>query len=803
MSEQVDVCIIGGGIVGLFCALELSQSGKIVRVVDKVYTGSSRHNIGAVLFQTHDEDRLPFLKMTHEAWDDASEASKKNDADIGFEKRGSAFLAYSHAMAEYLKEEAENDRKHGFEGVKYEGDLKKLSKFLDMDNMPEAILGGKISNEDNVVDTGKAMDALRRLLIRNGVRFWGSDEVVEFKVEGDQIVSLKTNTGEECQAKEFLVTAGVWGTKLLQLLDVSIPMRPARCHLLHLSPNGRIPKQLVSKQFPTGDIIVKYLPSGQVLASYTGAMDQAQATWSNEVDEEAVEWVLEQLPGMLQGLAAPIVNKVTTVTLAITQDGYPFLGRIDKYKNLTVALGFSGKSYAYSAGVGRVLKAIIEGEDPPVDLAPFAVNREIKPMTIGLGGISNEPEEVTTILGAKPDGDEDVTVHLGAKPDADGEMTTHIGAKPDGDEEMTTHIGAKPDGDNDETVIKVGAKPGADDPAVLKVGDRADAEDPAVLKVGDRPDADDPAVLKVGDRADAEDPAVLKVGDKPSGDPGITMTTGDKPSGESGVTMEVGDKPSGDPDTSLEVEGGSALGKKENGTSFVAGDGTALGKDGEEGQAKLDVDGGSALGKKEDDASFVAGDGTALGKDGEDGQAKLKVDGDSALKKQKIEGLSFTSDGLSALGQGETRDKTKVLVEGESALKRRVEMLVESEEKTALGWKKPIKQAKGKLTVDENSKLGLGAKKKKELEALLDNVPEIEAKPVAEEEEKKEPKEKPTEKESEKEAGKEEKKETLKYEEEDLTEEERKALKEKKHKAKIVYDEPVKRKPKSKIIYDD
>ncbi len=629
MANQVDVCIIGGGIMGLFCALELSNNGKTVRIIDKLFTGSSRYNIGDALLQGHDETKLPFLKMAHDAWE---AAEKDNDVDMGFEKRGSAFLAYNEQDAERFKAEVKDDNAHGFDSVVYEDDINKLCKFLGVSSLPDEVIGAKISSDDNIVDTGKALDALRQLLIKNGVLFWGSDEVSDFTTEGDKIVSVSTNTGETCIAKEYLITAGVWSNKLLQMVGVSIPMRPARCHLLQVSPNGTVPEKLIVKRFSTGDIIVKYQHSGQVLVSYTGAMDQAQATWNNAVDDEAVEWVVSQLPTMLKGLSSPVVNNISTITLAITQDGCPFIGKVGKYNNLTVAIGFSGKSYAYSAGVSKATDAIISGKDFEPDINLFKVDREIKPIETNLG----KQEDVTMVVGDKPEADSDVTMVVGDKPEADKDISMELGDKPESKDEDVT----------------------------------------------------------------------MELGDKPEADSDVTMELGDKPEADSDVTMVVGDKPEADKDISMEVEGESALTneKEEDDDSFKAEDGTSLGKKETKNDTKMTVEGGTALNADvTENESVFESDGaenTALGqKEQENTPSFVRDDEDATTNLDKAE------------------PKTELVVEGETALtekeENKTELVIEGEG-SALGNKEEIKQAKGKLEVDENSNLGLGAKKQED-----------------------------------------------------------------------------------------
>ena len=43
--DTADICIVGGGIIGMYAAYKLSEQGKSVRLIDKLYAGSSRYNI--------------------------------------------------------------------------------------------------------------------------------------------------------------------------------------------------------------------------------------------------------------------------------------------------------------------------------------------------------------------------------------------------------------------------------------------------------------------------------------------------------------------------------------------------------------------------------------------------------------------------------------------------------------------------------------------------------------------------------------------------------------------------------------
>ncbi|MBI1363370.1 MAG: FAD-dependent oxidoreductase [Proteobacteria bacterium] len=393
MHEQVDVCIIGGGVVGLFCAIEAIEAGKSVRVVDKTFIGATRNNIGELMQQGHHPDFLPLVTYAQKRW---QQAEKSLQTALGLEVRGSVYLARSHGQLEHLRQLVADEQAAGHATQLIE-DRGELIGLLGVSALSEEILGGRFSPDDMAIDTSVAMDALRRVAIAKGVRMWGDDEVTELLTDGQTVKGVRTRAGDECHATETIVAAGVWSVRLLQQLDLHLPMRPARCHLVEISPAHNVPKQLVAYPSRTGDIIAKYLNSGRVLMGYTGLYDQAQATWFNRVDRAAVSAMLSGFSNLMPCFQHATVRRTSTVSLAVTPDQKPYLGRPLNYNGLLVAIGFNGKSYAIAAGVAKVLADLITDTEPQVGLEPFALERFRKEVPAAaprgeLAPKSDEPE---------------------------------------------------------------------------------------------------------------------------------------------------------------------------------------------------------------------------------------------------------------------------------------------------------------------------------------------------------------------------------------------------------------------------
>tara|TARA_R110000868_G_scaffold218576_2_gene469304 strand:+ start:228057 stop:229193 length:1137 start_codon:yes stop_codon:yes gene_type:complete len=358
MAEKVDVCIIGGGVVGLFCALEQVKNGKVVRLIDKLYTGSSRYNMGEIVLKGLPESIAEFAQFSQNQWLHAAEGFGKS---LGYEPHAYARFSLKGGDVEKLKKEVETERALGFE-VDFIDDPELIHEKLDLKLVAEEVNAIKYSADEGAIDTSKALDGLRQMIIQSGVRIWGSDSVEIIETEGKRLKKVITDTGEECEADNFIFATGVWSGTLLGKVGESLPIRPARVHVLQLIPTGIMPSCILNSGEKYGNILVKSQPNGRVLVMYTASMDPAQATWSTEEDIEVIAWMRRRAGQMVKSLENAALRSVNVVTTAITPDKNPYVGAIEKYENLYIAAGMNGKSYAYAAGAAKYLGLLIRGE---------------------------------------------------------------------------------------------------------------------------------------------------------------------------------------------------------------------------------------------------------------------------------------------------------------------------------------------------------------------------------------------------------------------------------------------------------
>ncbi len=88
------------------------------------------------------------------------------------------------------------------------------------------------------------------------------------------------------------------------------------------------------------------------------------------------------MDGILRTVHACLPRLEKTETLEVwtgfrpcTPDSLPFLGRSERYRNLSVACGHGHIGMGLAPVSGRLIAQVVAGEQPDVDLTPFRVGR--------------------------------------------------------------------------------------------------------------------------------------------------------------------------------------------------------------------------------------------------------------------------------------------------------------------------------------------------------------------------------------------------------------------------------------------
>lgn len=375
---ETDILVIGAGIVGLSIAMEMLHQGKTVRIIDKDFQGPVRTHIGELALFGGDPVLFNLTKLSRDAW---AEAEKRYDLSLGLMERGCLELATTPGRKVLTQTEAADDPATTESLLSVEA----IANHAGMKLAPE-VIAAKWEAKAPVLSTTTALETLREKVTQKGAIIWGSDEVIEFLSEEDEasttLKGVRIRSGEVALAREVFVAAGALTSMLLGALHLTLPIRPARQHLITFKvpedegEENEISYTMLTHRLRRGHVVYKRLREGPIMVAYDGLMDPTQATYSQIPDDTVVDLIHTYTSAnLLPAFRDATVEDSVAITAAVTPDFRPVIGRWRGVQGLWLATGFAGRSYTYAMVVAQTLGKILAGEMPALNLAPFAPER--------------------------------------------------------------------------------------------------------------------------------------------------------------------------------------------------------------------------------------------------------------------------------------------------------------------------------------------------------------------------------------------------------------------------------------------
>jgi len=385
LCAMPDVVVVGGGILGAACAYELSARGRSVVLVERgeLAAGASGRNHGLML--SPQDPRLgpmfeASLDLYRSASADAPVPFSMDDDPIGF-------LIVAGDDEERLagREEAEAI---AAEGVGLER--------LDAAGVREAEpgLAGDI-DEGWLLDDGRRLDPAAltvSLALASGAEIRRHLAVRRLLTRGDRVTGVATDEGP-IEADEVVVAAGPWTPPLVRPLGISLPVVGARGWLVHLLPARPPVRRLVERAgwhavggeeelsrlyasafvdgMPPPDVgtLLQPNPDGTMLV---GGSRQRAVT--NEPEDPGMpRELLRRAVALVPSLSEASVLSAWWGLRPVTPDGLPLVGRLAD--GLVVATGHGSQGVILGGGTARLVGALLDGDPPPFDPAPFAPAR--------------------------------------------------------------------------------------------------------------------------------------------------------------------------------------------------------------------------------------------------------------------------------------------------------------------------------------------------------------------------------------------------------------------------------------------
>lgn len=371
-TPNSDVLIIGGGVIGLSLAWELAQHGQTVRVVDRGEMGRESSWAGAGMLppgpsESHWANATPLERLTglsnqlHPQWSERFQA--ETGIDNEFRCCGTLRLADTQADIDLIEGQVARWRELGVECQAVDAaQLIHLEPELAVDRFPT---GYFIAGETQIRNP-RQVRALVAVCQRAGVALRPGTEVHGLEVDRRRIVAATTGDGR-LSAGQYCLTAGCWTGQLAAQLGLDLPVKPIRGQIVLL--RGEEP--LLSRNVYVG---FKYLTprlDGRVLVGST----MEDAGFVKENTPETTAELLRFAKQLAPALAELPVEMCWSGLRPGTADGQPYLGRVPNLENAWVAAGHFRAGLHLSPATAVVMRALILGQNPAIDVSSLGVER--------------------------------------------------------------------------------------------------------------------------------------------------------------------------------------------------------------------------------------------------------------------------------------------------------------------------------------------------------------------------------------------------------------------------------------------
>ena len=416
VPRDPDVLVVGGGIVGLFCAYHLRRGGRSVVVVERGAVGGpqscSHGNTGFVGTTGAIPLAEPGVVAQGLRWllrpDSPFHVKPRWDAELW------AWLLHFRRACDAATARA------GFETL-LEMKKRSLSAFRDLcgaGGLAETFRdGGKIIAFDTPEGFAKAAGAARASIDRGvPLRILSPDDVraldpgADFEISGalhnaddaclqpsaflvrfatmlagmgvhlvtgaevgrlvrarERLDTVHTSVGDFAP-REVVIAAGVWSGGCARDLGLRLALQPAKGYAVTVKRTARAPS--IPVLLAEGKVAVAPGPETLRLGGQMelGSLDDRTA-------RHRISSLLATAKRSLPGLADAEVIDVWSGFRPCSPDGLPFIGRPAGLRNVTVASGGGHIGMGLAPTTGRLVSQIVDGERPEMDIAPFRLDR--------------------------------------------------------------------------------------------------------------------------------------------------------------------------------------------------------------------------------------------------------------------------------------------------------------------------------------------------------------------------------------------------------------------------------------------
>lgn len=361
-----DVAIVGAGSIGTFTAFHLSRAGKSVIVIDRGFAGgqSSGTSPGSLRLQGHAEPELPLAMRSQALWEKVEDEIGES---VEFEQKGHFFIALNQQHLDRLAQMAPIEATHG--NVCEYLSIAETNRRWPFLTRPH--LGGSFNPKSATVNSRLVSPALARAGMRNGVRIFEQEEVLDIAKRGD---TFQIRTDRRRIESTFLINAaGMWARPIAQMFGEDAPLFSAGPPQIVTEPVERFMDAVIHSV--DGRIIFRQTPRGNIVIA---GHPRSPVDDVNRRSRVPPDKMLRNIRRLID--VAPCTLPLSVIRYWTGIEGYlpdllPVLNKSATTPGLIHSFGWSGHGLQCAPAAAEAVTELVLHDRATIDLSPYRIER--------------------------------------------------------------------------------------------------------------------------------------------------------------------------------------------------------------------------------------------------------------------------------------------------------------------------------------------------------------------------------------------------------------------------------------------
>ena len=371
LPAQVDVVIVGGGVMGTSAAFHLAEAGVRVALCEKndLASGSTSKAAGGVRANFSDEFNVALGARSLELFADFK---NRPGYEIDLHRPGYLFALTHQEDVDLFEKSTKIHKQFNVESrmltPKEAGELSPLLNTTDLIAASFTPNDGHCTPESVVLGYAGGAKKLGANVITNV-------EVTGINSHSGEITSVSTSLGE-IKTTTVINCAGVWSPKIALMVGLDLPVTPYKRELVITEPLDDSFADLPKEMPMTIDYSSSLYWHREGKGLLMGFSDKtAQPSFDLKKDPQ----FLEKLGAIAINRAPRLMNvgigKGWAGLYEVTPDHNAILGEYKKVSRFFYATGFSGHGFLQGPAIGEILRDLYLGKQPFVKIDRLSADR--------------------------------------------------------------------------------------------------------------------------------------------------------------------------------------------------------------------------------------------------------------------------------------------------------------------------------------------------------------------------------------------------------------------------------------------